>query len=180
MNFNPNTLKVIIACSLVLLIKGCKETTYEPKLFSDNNASDTFFDLQVGKVSLKVEVAALAEERTIGLMFRETLGEREGMLFIFEKGTQQSFWMKNTRIPLDIGYFSTNGTLLEIHKAKPYDRSGVPSKSHDIKFVLEVNSGGFKKLGIPIGSRIALDNISELIELRNLNPKDFNLPDSTH
>lgn len=176
MNLNTNPLKAIIAFSLVLLAKGCKETTYEPKLFSDNNASKTFFDLQVGKVLLKVEVAALTEERTKGLMFRETLGEREGMLFIFERGTQQSFWMKNTRIPLDIGYFSSNGTLLEIHKAKPYDTSGVPSKSSDIKFVLELNVGGFKHLNIPIGSRIDLDDITELINLRNLNPKDFNLP----
>ena len=173
---NTNPLKAIIAFSLVLLAKGCKETTYEPKLFSDNNTSKTFFDLQVGKVLLKVEVAALTEERTKGLMFRETLGEREGMLFIFERGTKQSFWMKNTRIPLDIGYFSSNGTLLEIHKAKPYDTSGVPSKSSDIKFVLELNVGGFKHLNIPIGSRIDLDDITELINLRNLNPKDFNLP----
>ena len=102
MNLNTNPLKAIIAFSLVLLAKGCKETTYEPKLFSDNNASKTFFDLQVGKVLLKVEVAALAEERTKGLLFRETLGEREGMLFIFERGTQQSFWMKNVDSRQDI------------------------------------------------------------------------------
>ena len=66
---------------------------------------------------------------------------------------------------------------LEIHKAKPYDTSGVPSKSSDIKFVLELNMGGYKNLGIPIGSRIDLGKISELIELRNLNPNDFNIPD---
>ena len=176
MNLNTNPLKAIIACSLFLLGKGCKETSFEPILVSDSNASNTFFDLQIGQISLKVEVAALDEERTKGLMFREALGEREGMLFIFERGTQQSFWMKNTRIPLDIGYFSSNGTLLEIHKAKPYDTSGVPSKSSDIKFVLELNMGGYNNLGIPIGSRIDLGKISELIELRNLNPKDFNLP----
>ena len=58
--------------------------------------------------------------------------------------------MKNTRIPLDIGYISTSGVLLEIHSAKPYDLSGVPSRSQDIKFVLELN-GGYKDLGIKIG-----------------------------
>ena len=48
------------------------------------------------------------------------------MLFVFEKPGPQRFWMKNTRIPLDIGYFSSNGKLLEIHAAKPYDLSGEP------------------------------------------------------
>ena len=69
-------------------------------------------------------------------MFRNSIADNEGMLFVFEEGTEQRFWMKNTRIPLDIGYISTSGVLLEVHKAKPYDLSGVPSRSKDIKFVL--------------------------------------------
>ena len=65
--------------------------------------------------------------------------------FLFSKKVvDNGFWMKNTRIPLDIGYLSTSGVLLEVHKAKPYDLSSVPSRSHDIKFVLELNAGGYR------------------------------------
>ena len=85
------------------------------------------------------------------------------------------FWMKNTRIPLDIGYLSSSGVLLEIHKAKPHDTSGVPSRSNDIKFVLELNAGAYKKLGISIGSKVLLKRVSEIIEERGLNPIDYNL-----
>ena len=132
--------------------------------------------LSKNKEFFLVELAKNEYEKKKGLQCKKYLKKNEGMLFIWSDEDYRSFWMKNTRIPLDIGYFSSNGTLLEIHKAKPYDTSGVPSKSSDIKFVLELNVGGFKHLNIPIGSRIDLDDITELINLRNLNPKDFNLP----
>ena len=108
-------------------------------------------------------------------MFRESMALNEGMLFIFAEGTSQRFWMKNTRIPLDIGYLSSSGVLLEIHKAKPHDTSGVPSRSNDIKFVLELNAGAYKKLDISIGSKVLLKRVSEIIEERGLNPIDYNL-----
>ena len=75
-----------------------------------------FFDLNFSGISLKVELAALPEEREKGLMFRNSIADNEGMLFVFKEGTGQRFWMKNTRIPLDIGYLSTSGVLLEVHK----------------------------------------------------------------
>ena len=84
-------------------------------------------------------------------------------------GPNKDFWMKNTRIPLDIGYFSSNGSLSEIHKAKPYDLSGVPSRSRDIKFVLELNAGAYKKLGIRIGSRLDLKTIAQILSRKGLN-----------
>ena len=84
-------------------------------------------------------------------MFRESMDEDEGMFFVFESGSSQRFWMKNTRIPLDIGYISSDGVLIEIHKGKPYDLSGVPSHSNDIKFVLELNAGAYKSLEFVLG-----------------------------
>ena len=168
--------KIIFTCSVIFLTPGCKQDTSNEKLTSEDSSKKIFFDLLVGEVPLKVEVAVLPKERERGLMFRDSIGDYEGMLFIFKEGSKQRFWMKNTRIPLDIGYFSTKGSLVEIHKAKPYDLSGVPSKSRDIQFVLELNLGAYKKLGIKIGDRIDLGLISEIIENRDLNPVDYNLP----
>jgi uncharacterized membrane protein (UPF0127 family) len=167
------TIKLI--CAIFFILQGCKESTLENELRSATEPNDQFYNLQLAEVLLKVEVAALANEREKGLMFRETMGLQEGMLFVFQTGTEQSFWMKNTRIPLDIGYFSSDGELLEIHKAKPHDLSGVPSRSRDIKFVLELNAGAYKKLGITIGTRLRINQIAEILKKRSLKLSDYNI-----
>ena len=167
------TIKLFFA--IILIMQGCKESTLEHDLPSTTEPKNQFYNLNLAGVSLKVEVAALADERAKGLMFRETMGLQEGMLFIFQTGTEQSFWMKNTRIPLDIGYFSSDGELLELHKAKPHDLSGVPSHSKDIKFVLELNAGAYKKLGITIGSRLRIKQIAEILKKRSLSLSDYNI-----
>ena len=166
--------KAIFFC-LIVFYPGCKETEGNREFEKTERSENRFFNFEIGGVPLRVEVAALPEERAKGLMFRDSMGLNEGMIFIFAEGTSQRFWMKNTRIPLDIGYISTTGILLEIHKAKPLDISGVPSRSNDIKFVLELNAGAYKKLGIPIGTRISLEDVSKLLVGCGLNPKDYNL-----
>ena len=165
----------LVVLLLLNFILGCKENSQSIKGEKIPQNKSELYDLNFSGVSLKVEVAALPEERELGLMFRNSLKENEGMLFVFKEGSGQRFWMKNTRIPLDIGYLSTSGVLLEVHKAKPYDLSGVPSRSQDIKFVLELNAGGYKKLGIKMGSRISLKVISELLIQRGIDPLMYNL-----
>ena len=165
----------LVAFVLLNFLLGCKENNQFINSEKIPQNKTELFDLNFSGVSLNVEVAALPEERELGLMFRNSLKEKEGMLFVFKEGTGQRFWMKNTRIPLDIGYISTSGVLLEVHSAKPYDLSGVPSRSQDIKFVLELNAGGYKDLGIKIGSRIPLKIISELLIQRGLDPIIYNL-----
>ena len=165
----------VILISLIFSNLGCKERKEANEINTAETSKNHFFDFKIGEVPLKIEIAALPEERTKGLMFRESMALNEGMFFIFAEGTSQRFWMKNTRIPLDIGYLSSSGVLLEIHKAKPHDTSGVPSRSNDIKFVLELNAGAYKKLGISIGSKVLLKRVSEIIEECGLNPSDYNM-----
>ena len=166
----------LVVLLLLNFILGCKENSQSIKGEKIPQNKSELYDLNFSGVFLKVEVAALPEERELGLMFRDSIGANEGMLFIFKKGTAQRFWMKNTRIPLDIGYFSSSGNLVEVHKAKPFDVTGVPSRSSDIKFVLELNLDAYKKLGIPIGAHLPLGKVSSLIRLRGLDPKQFDLP----
>jgi uncharacterized membrane protein (UPF0127 family) len=165
----------VIFFFVVFFLPCCKESERYKQLSPAGKNEKIFFDFKIAEVTIKIEVAATPEERAKGLMFRESMSTNEGMLFIFEEGTSQRFWMKNTRIPLDIGYLSSSGVLLEIHKAKPHDTSGVPSRSNDIKFVLELNEGAYKKLGISIGSKVSLKRVSEIIDDRGLNPSDYNL-----
>jgi uncharacterized membrane protein (UPF0127 family) len=165
----------VIFFFVVFFLPCCKDTERYKQLSPAGKNEKIFFDFKIAEAPIKIEVAATPEERAKGLMFRESMATNEGMLFIFEEGTSQRFWMKNTRIPLDIGYLSSSGVLLEIHKAKPHDTSGVPSRSNDIKFVLELNEGAYKKLGISIGSKVSLKRVSEIIDDRGLNPSDYSL-----
>ncbi|HIF54767.1 MAG TPA: DUF192 domain-containing protein, partial [Methylococcaceae bacterium] len=65
-------------------------------------------------VSINIEVAKTRPQRSIGLMFRESLAADKGMLFIFEEEVIQRVWMKNTLIPLDIMFISSDGKLVSL------------------------------------------------------------------
>ena len=135
------------------------------------------YAIQIGKQVLQLELARSPKTRQIGLMHRESMPTGEGMLFVFEKPQPQRFWMKNTRIPLDIGYFSADGKLRELHRGRPYDLSGMPSRAKYLQFVVELNEGEFKRLGIGLGSRLNLDSIKRAIAESGGRPADYNLGD---
>ena len=139
---------------------------------SHSTKTDTYV-FHVGDKPIHAELAILPKESETGLMFRDELKSGTGMLFVFKVATPRKFWMKNTRIPLDIGYFDENGILKEIYAAKPFDKTGVPSKSKNIQFVLELNKNDYRAQGIQIGDRINLDDVKRAITARNLNPKDY-------
>ena len=113
--------------------------------------------VRIGKASLKVEIADTPQRRSAGLMFRKKLAKNEGMLFVFPKEDYLSFWMKNTKIPLSIGYFDQDGILLEIHNMKPDQTSEVYNARNKAIYAIEVNQGWFKENGIVIGSVLILE-----------------------
>ncbi len=80
-----------------------------------------------------------------GLMFRKTLEENKGMLFVFPEPKQAVFWMRNTQIPLSVAYLDAKGRILEIHDMFPYDETAVPSSSPLVAYALETNQGWFGK-----------------------------------
>ena len=96
------------------------------------------------------------------------------MLFAFDYPKRMSFWMKNVPIPLDIGYFDSNGRLIEIHSLYPYDEKPVFSKSHTIQYALEMNQGWYHRNKIKTGSYMNLEKALKYIQLRknSLNFKD--------
>jgi uncharacterized membrane protein (UPF0127 family) len=101
------------------------------------------------------EIARSDAERETGLMFRESLADGEGMLFVFEKDQTLSFWMKDTLVPLSIAYISYNGRILEIHDMKPRDLAPVRS-SRSARYALEVPQGWFGRAGIKPGDTLVL------------------------
>jgi uncharacterized membrane protein (UPF0127 family) len=104
---------------------------------------------------IEIEVASTDAEREQGLMFRTSLPEMSGMIFLFDEPDYQSFWMKNTPSSLDILFISPQNTILNIHKyTSPYSMEGLPSSGPSDK-VVEVKAGFCDKYKIEPGGKIA-------------------------
>jgi hypothetical protein len=107
--------------------------------------------LTINEFSLQVELATTPEQRQRGLMFRETLPEDSGMLFVFPADAPRSFWMKNTSIPLSIAFLDAEGRILNILAMQPFDEGSYPSAG-PARYALEVNQGWFAERGISAGA----------------------------
>ncbi|HRO66179.1 MAG TPA: DUF192 domain-containing protein, partial [Pseudobdellovibrionaceae bacterium] len=112
-------------------------------------------------VSLTVEVADTPERQSRGLMFRQELKNGHGMIFIFPLEKIQSFWMKNTFVPLDIGFFDQNKKLVDIQQMEAVGSVMEVPKSYRSRapamYALEVPRGWFAKMKIKEGVVFRLD-----------------------
>lgn len=115
-------------------------------------------------VKLNVEVATTPEQKTQGLMYRTKLEDGHGMLFIFVMEQPLSFWMKNTLIPLSIGYFDKNKKLIEVLDMTPAvgpvrdDLLPRYPSSRPAMYALEVPKGWFAKKNIKPAHSFTLKN----------------------
>lgn len=111
-----------------------------------------------GDKCLEVEIVDTPSTRAQGLMFRESLGENQGMLFIFEENGNYPFWMKNTLIPLDIIWIDEELKILHIAEAEPCeeDPCGNYGPGNNALYVFETNKGFAREHGINVGDFIML------------------------
>ena len=107
-----------------------------------------------GVQSFQVEIADTPRKREYGLMCRKALAPDRGMLFLFPQAGPQSFWMRNTLIPLDIVYIGEDGKVVSISRnARPLDERPLPSAG-PAKYVLEVAAGRAAQIGLLPGDRV--------------------------
>jgi len=111
--------------------------------------------IQIGGVQFRVEVARSEEEKARGLMFRRSLGERAGMIFVYDADEHLSFWMKNTRIPLTLAFLSRDGEILQIEELKPQSLRPVTSE-RAARYGLELPAGILRQLQVKPGDRVGL------------------------
>lgn len=107
-----------------------------------------------------VELADTDASRERGLMFRDALPEDQGMLFVFDQTQPLAFWMRNTRIPLDILYFDDDLKLVSMAEGvPPCTTQQCPSYPSDApaRFTLELNAGLARQLGARRGDALVLD-----------------------
>jgi uncharacterized protein len=140
---------LVQALCWILLLAGCQPKAVETTAFGLRIA-----ELKISNVPLSAEIADTPQASEIGLMFRDSLPENSGMLFIFGQPKRASFWMRNTKIPLSVAYIDSAGKILEIKSMVPLDETVVPSSSDEVAYALEVNQGWFARHGISSGANI--------------------------
>lgn len=114
--------------------------------------------VEIGGQRYEVEVAKTYEQRQRGMMFRDELAAGHGMVFVHEVEAPQAYWMKNTRIPLDILYFDGKRRLVTQQRDVPPCSAGdrcppYPSEA-PAKYVLELNAGEAAKLKLDAGAEL--------------------------
>ena len=133
---------------VIVFLTNCKQISNQ--VLIDNGKSI---------IKVNVEIADDNYERMHGLMFRENLNKNFGMLFIFDAEENQTFWMKNTMIPLDIIFISKDMKIIDIKYATPCKEN--PCKlyksSGPAQYVLEVNGNFTIKNKIKIDDKITLN-----------------------
>jgi len=118
-------------------------------------------------IPLKLEIPVTLTEFKLGLMFRETLDEDCGMLFVFEESSEKSFHMNHTHIPLDIAFINASGIIESIKELQPLNPVPVYSNA-EVLYALEVNRGWFTENNVNIGDQI-LNTLSEDVEVLDAN-----------
>ena len=109
--------------------------------------------LTAGMYRIDVQLATTPEEREIGLMYRKSMPEYEGMLFVFNRPGVQCFWMKNTLIPLTAAFIADDGTIVNLADMQPQTETNHCS-AEPVRFVLEMNQGWFSQKHVLAGSRL--------------------------
>ena len=149
---------VVFTLSFVFLsISACKEDKKEVKqteITFKKEGELTIFKTDSTTVVLDIEIADTDFDIQTGLMYRNAMDENQGMLFVFYDEIERYFFMKNTRIPLDLIFINANKTIVSFQEnAKPFDESSLPSNL-PAKYVLEVNAGLVDAWGLSVGNTI--------------------------
>jgi len=153
--------KIVSSASLALLIAlafvAVNYSAWKQQL-SDGYTVVSLHPEKGKPLSIKAEIADTPEGRATGLMFRESLEENEGMLFVFPDSAVRNFWMKNTLIPLDMIFISENMTIVRIHYALPCTSDPCPlySSEKPVRYVLEVGGNFTAENGIEEGGVVTL------------------------
>lgn len=182
MPFQEQSYRLARALLLSLLavgaLCGCNDSPTPPPAEAPTEPeADSFrrYELRLGDQRIHAELATNRADQMRGLMHRESMPEDAGMLFVFERPRAQTFWMKNTLIPLDIGFFTSDGKLREIYTMTPKDLASTHSYRPDIQFALEMNAGWFAQNQVRVGTYLDLESLRQALREHNENPERFGL-----
>ena len=165
---------LFIFFGIILFLQGCNRQDSSDIITP--LGPEHYFDVTIDGKLIRLQLALETEEHRRGLMYRKKLGENDGMIFLYTKPQRMSFWMRNTPLPLDVGFISSDGVLQEYYPLYPYDETSVVSRSDELQFALELNQGWFQKNNITRGAKLDLELLKKAIQLRGHEPSKFLLP----
>jgi uncharacterized membrane protein (UPF0127 family) len=140
---------LLLPAGMMMCVAGC------PRRAAPQPQSLPTISITLGKRTFTLEVANTNRTREIGLMHRDSMPRDHGMLFVFPDEQRRAFWMKNTRIPLDIIYLDAAGRIVAIKPMQPYDLSSV-SSDRPAKYAIELNQGMAAEAGVRVGDVVAI------------------------
>ncbi len=161
MNFKRFFLQ-ILPLILGMVLSACDSDETLPDL-------DGFPTIALGSATLKMELALSQSEQRTGLMRRKGIDEDHGMLFVYQRPTRMSYWMKNVDFPIDIGFFTEDGILREVYPMYAHDTESRRSLRDDLFYALEVKYGWYKRHGIKPGAQLDLEATHEAIVRKKSN-----------
>lgn len=136
-------------------------------LLLTGSSCQKFSEVCLQEHCFQVETASTPTARETGLMFRESLSDKEGMLFIFPKEDIYSFWMKNTKMALDIAWIDSQGTVVFMSKqTQPCktEQCEVITPTKPAKYVLEIKAGQAENIGLDVGDVLTINIAQEIID----------------
>jgi uncharacterized membrane protein (UPF0127 family) len=131
---------------LALLVAAC----LFPAGCEESPAGISVVKMRIGKQTYNLEVARTETQQEKGLMKRDSMPDDHGMIFVFPDEEMRSFWMKNTRFPLDILFVGAGGKVVSIHQMRAYDESNT-SSDLPAQYAIELNKGQAGASGVKVG-----------------------------
>jgi len=151
----------IIVFTVVLILVSCKSESKQAiktetvSFTKEGELTILSEESEAIKASFEIEIAESEYETQTGLMYRKSMKENRGMLFIQPTESLQYFYMKNTEIPLDIIYIDSGMKIVSFQKnAQPFNEDTLPSNV-PARYVFEINAGLSDKLGLQVGDSIS-------------------------
>lgn len=135
--------------TLALLTGGCRNSS------ASGTSTLPTVDMKLGTKTFTLEIANDAAEREKGLMRRDSMPADHGMIFVFPAEQRLGFFMKNTRIPLDIIFVNATGVVVSIKQMRPYDVTTTYTDA-PAKWAIELNQGQAAAAGVNVGDRLTI------------------------
>ncbi|HWA28975.1 MAG TPA: DUF192 domain-containing protein [Lacunisphaera sp.] len=162
----------LLALAAFILLSGCGN---EAKPAAEPKTSQDHFAIKVGSQVVQMRLAIHPQELQQGLMYLKSMPQNEGMIFLYDRPQQMSFWMRNCEFPQDIGFFDSDGRLKEVFPMYPHDERPVQSLGVR-QFALEMNQGWYRQHGLKAGDAIDLSALAEAIRARGMRPDRYGIP----
>lgn len=162
--------KILLAAAGVVLILaaagfyvgyfGMQPTSADQAMRLPVDPTPLIIETASGEKSFTIEIADDQNERSRGLMFRETMEDGHGMLFVFPETKPVGFWMKNTPMPLDLIFVGQDGRVIDILPGEPFSEALI-APAEPARFVLELKQGTAAKSGIADGDFLRHPAVNE-------------------